>query len=73
MRSCVAYTLSAIGHWDWPEEWPELFDLLMAALESKHEFAVQGAVRVLKEFSRDLTDSQILDVRRSEKERVLLL
>ena len=39
-----------------------MFDLLMAALESKHEFAVQGAVRVLKEFSRDLTDSQILNV-----------
>ncbi len=58
----MAYTLSAIGHWDWPEEWPELFDLLMAALESRHEFAVQGAVRVLKEFARDLTDSQIVNV-----------
>ena len=51
----MAHTISSIGHWDWPEEWPELFDLLMAALESKNEFAVHGAVRVLKEFSRDLS------------------
>ncbi len=32
---------------------------MMQALQDPDEFAVQGAVRVLKEFSRDLTDSQI--------------
>ena len=61
----MAYTISAIAHWDWPEEWPELFDILVAALKPGHpqsEFSVQGAVRVLKEFSRDLPDSQIENV-----------
>ena len=34
----------------------------MAALKENNEFAVQGAVRVLKEFVRDLSDSQISNV-----------
>lgn len=59
VRSSVAYTISAVAHWDWPEQWPELFDILMAALQDPNEFAAQGAVRVLKEFTRDLTDAQI--------------
>lgn len=58
VRSSVAFTIAAIGHWDWPEAWPDLFDIMMAALADPDEFAVQGAVRVLKEFSRDLTDTQ---------------
>lgn len=62
VRSSVAFTISAIAHWDWPEQWPELFDLLMAALKEPNEFAVQGSVRVLKEFVRDLTDAQIPNV-----------
>ena len=62
VRAAVAYTISAIAHWDWPEEWPELFDVLLEALHSQNEFAVQGSVRVLKEFTRDLPDSQITEV-----------
>ena len=31
----------------------------MEAMKAEDEFAVQGAVRVLKELSRDLTDSQV--------------
>ena len=34
----------------------------MAALKENNEFAVQGTVRVLKEFVRDLSDSQISNV-----------
>jgi hypothetical protein len=59
----VAYTISTIAQWDFPDEWPELFDILMAALKDPNQFAVQGAVRVLKEFTRDLTDTQIPQVR----------
>jgi hypothetical protein len=59
VRNTVAFSLSAIAHWDWPDHWPQLFDILMAAMKGQDEFAVQGAVRVLKELSRDLTDSQI--------------
>lgn len=58
----MAYTISAIASWDWPDQWPELFDVLMAALKENNEFAVQGSVRVLKEFVRDLSDSQISNV-----------
>ena len=48
-----------IAHWDWPDAWPGLFDILMEAIRADHEFAVQGAVRVLKELVRDLTDAHI--------------
>ena len=34
----------------------------MALLKENQEFAVQGSVRVLKEFVRDLSDSQIPNV-----------
>jgi len=59
VRNTVAFSLAAIAHWDWPDHWPELFEILMQAVKGNDEFAVQGAVRVLKELSRDLTDSQI--------------
>ena len=47
VRSSVAYAVSAIAHWDWPEEWPELFGILMDALTSGNGDAVHGAMRVL--------------------------
>ena len=62
VRASVAYALSSIAHWDWPEEWPELFDILMACLKSGDEHAVHGAMRVLTEFSRDLTDVHVSQV-----------
>mgnify|MGYP001455517768 CR=1 FL=1 len=54
VRNSVAYTISTIASWDWPDHWPELFDILMGLLKENNEFAVQGSVRVLKEFVRDL-------------------
>jgi len=62
VRNTVAFSLAAIAHWDWPDHWPQLFQILMQAVKGSDEFAVQGAVRVLKELSRDLTDSQIVTV-----------
>ena len=62
VRNSVAYTISIIASWDWPDQWPELFDILMALLKENQEYAVQGSVRVLKEFVRDLSDSQIPNV-----------
>ncbi|PNF35800.1 Importin-9 [Cryptotermes secundus] len=59
VRSSVAYAISAIAHWDWPENWPGLFDILVNYLSSGNEWAVHGAMRVLREFSRDLTDVQL--------------
>jgi len=47
VRVSVAYAVSAIAHWDWPEAWPELFDVLMEALASGSPDAIHGAMRVL--------------------------
>lgn len=47
VRSSVAYAVSAIAHWDWPEAWPDLFQILMQALTSGDTNAVHGAMRVL--------------------------
>nr|CAB3256618.1 importin-9 [Phallusia mammillata] len=59
IRSSIAYAISAIAHWDWPEEWPDLFPQLMQALTSGSPSHVHGAMRVLTEFSRELTDTQM--------------
>ena len=47
VRVSVAYAVSAIAHWDWPEAWPELFNVLMDALASGSPDAIHGAMRVL--------------------------
>ena len=47
VRTSVAYAVSAIAAWDWPESWPELFGILMQALTSGNHDAVHGAMRVL--------------------------
>lgn len=47
VRSSVAYAVSAIAHWDWPEAWPQLLTLLMEMLVSGNVNAVHGAMRVL--------------------------
>lgn len=39
--------MSAIAHWDWPEEWPELFEYLIQMLAEGSPHAVHGAMRVL--------------------------
>uniref|UniRef100_A0A3P8WSC2 Importin 9 n=1 Tax=Cynoglossus semilaevis TaxID=244447 RepID=A0A3P8WSC2_CYNSE len=59
VRSSVAYAVSAIAHWDWPEAWPQLFTLLMEMLVSGDISAVHGAMRVLTEFTREVTDTQM--------------
>ncbi|XP_041347809.1 importin-9-like [Gigantopelta aegis] len=62
VRTSIAYAMSAIAHWDWPEVWPDLFDILMQALTSGNTNAVHGAMRVLSEFCQDVTDTQITHV-----------
>ncbi|KFM58485.1 Importin-9, partial [Stegodyphus mimosarum] len=59
LRSSVAYAISAVAQWDWPEQWPELFEILLQSLVSENSFAVHGAMRVLKEISHDVSDSQM--------------
>ncbi|KAG8180187.1 hypothetical protein JTE90_017703 [Oedothorax gibbosus] len=59
LRSSVAYAISAVAVWDWPENWPELFNILLQSLVSENSFAVHGAMRVLIEISNDVSDSQM--------------
>ncbi|XP_031834717.1 importin 9 [Nomia melanderi] len=62
VRTAVAYAISAIAHWDWPENWPGLFDILVSCLSGESEYAVHGAMRVLTEFTSDLSDTQLPNV-----------
>ena len=62
IRATLAYAISAIAHWDWPENWPDLFPLVMEAIHSGNPDCVHGAMRVLTEFSRELTDVNISKV-----------
>ncbi|XP_067683421.1 importin-9-like [Haliotis asinina] len=62
VRTSIAYAISAIAHWDWPEAWPQLFQVLMQALTSGDTNAVHGAMRVLTEFCQDVTDTQMIHV-----------
>lgn len=48
LRSSAAYAISAVAYWDWPEEWPELFNILLQSFVTENSFAVHGAMRVLK-------------------------
>ncbi|GIY31004.1 importin-9 [Caerostris extrusa] len=59
IRSSVAYAISTIAQWDWPEDWPELFDILLRSLVSENSCAVHGAMRVLKEITNEVSDSQM--------------
>ena len=42
-----AYAISAMARWDWPDEWPDLFNQLVQAVASGNPCLVHGAMRVL--------------------------
>ncbi|KAJ3299144.1 Importin 9 [Borealophlyctis nickersoniae] len=63
IRVAVAYVVAKIATLDWPEAWPNLFDVLMANLKSSNSDHVHGAMRVLSELARDsLAEQQFLYV-----------
>ncbi|KAG0276851.1 hypothetical protein BGZ95_006953 [Linnemannia exigua] len=60
IRSSCAFVVSKIAHLDWPDSWPELFDVLMAHLKAGSTDEVHGSMRVLAEFvSKDITHVQL--------------
>jgi len=59
IRTSVAYAMSRIASYDWPEAWPELFTLLIEALHSMNANVIHGAMRVFTEFAGEVTDIQI--------------
>lgn len=58
----MAYVISTIASWDWPENWPDLLNILISHLSGESEHAVHGAMRALFEFTRDLADTQLPNV-----------
>ncbi|XP_018022824.1 importin-9 [Hyalella azteca] len=62
VRCCIAYALSCIGAWDWPDNWPAFFSLITDAITSGDEDGTHGAMRVLTEFSKDIDDSIVTKV-----------
>jgi len=59
IRTSVAYAISRIASYDWPDNWPELFTLLMEALHSMNANVIHGAMRVFTEFAGEVSDLQI--------------
>lgn len=55
IRNTVAYTISTIAGYDWPNDWVELFDIIVSCL-SGNEDSVHGAMQVLVEFTFELED-----------------
>ncbi|KAG2743701.1 ARM repeat-containing protein [Suillus brevipes Sb2] len=65
IRSLCAHTMSYIGNCDWPDEYPELLNSLIALISSSSSESVHGAMQVFTEFIKsDLTEDQILPVLR---------
>lgn len=62
IRSVVAYSISNIASYDWPNDWQELFGIIVKCLSSGNENSVHGAMKVLVEFTLDLDEKQIVDV-----------
>ncbi|ESO07416.1 hypothetical protein HELRODRAFT_76488 [Helobdella robusta] len=62
IRSGVAYVISAMATWDWPETWPELLDILVEGLSSGHPDYTHGCMKVLTEFCREITGKQLNQV-----------
>ena len=59
LRSSLAYAVSTIAHYDWPEEWPQLGPTLIEYLSSGSGVAIYSAMKVFVELSHEVTDNQI--------------
>jgi hypothetical protein len=72
IRTTVAHSTAKIASWDWPEMWPELFEILLSALNGNKLGApvpsqfnldsVHGALETLVELIPDVTDLQMPQV-----------
>lgn len=59
IRVASAYAVSKVAHNDWPEDWPNLFNVLLDLIKSSNPNDVHGAMRVLTELiSNDITVEQ---------------
>ena len=47
IRLTVAHATATIAHWDWPELWPNLFEILINGLSSNDLNAIHGSLKTL--------------------------
>lgn len=59
VRASSAFAVATIAENDWPEEWPNLFDLMISALQTRDPRAVHSVMCVLQEFAGHVTDEQL--------------
>lgn len=62
IRSGVAHVVAAVAHWDWPDEWPNLFSTLMMYLTQGSQEGLQGSMAVLVEITHNVDDKQMPQV-----------
>lgn len=60
IRVVSAYVVSKIAHDDFPEDWPNLLDIILSYLKANSADSVHGAMRVLLEMvKRDISIQQL--------------
>ncbi|GAA5804125.1 hypothetical protein HPULCUR_009611 [Helicostylum pulchrum] len=60
IRVVSAYVVSKIAHDDFPEDWPNLFDILLSYLKANNSDSVHGAMHVLLEMvKKDISIQQL--------------
>ncbi|OLY77829.1 Importin-9 [Smittium mucronatum] len=63
IRKAAAYALSIIARYDWPDEWPNLFNQLLEQLKMGDPNQKYSSLLVFKELiSRDLSTDQLLEL-----------
>ncbi|XP_026471318.1 importin-9-like [Ctenocephalides felis] len=58
MRTSVANAVAHIAYWDWPHNWPELFNILSHCLAGDDN-SVHGSMKVLLEFTKDVNPDNL--------------
>ena len=58
-RSSVAAIISEIACLDFPDQWPGLFDVMLAMMGTGDANQVHGVMKVLAELASDITDEQV--------------
>ena len=62
IRLGVAHAISAVAHWDWPDEWPTLFDTMMVLLMRGGGDGLHGSMSVLLEVTLNVDEKQMHQV-----------
>ncbi|XP_015788598.1 importin-9 [Tetranychus urticae] len=62
MRGSIAFVISGIAHYDWPDEWTDLFDILIGYINSENLLAIYGSMKVFTEMCHEISELQIPDI-----------